>query len=55
MAKSATSNCAQYMPVHQAFSRSEAILRGVIKLANGLNRQLGKGAKEGRWHWTTFR
>lgn len=55
MNRSAKSDCAQYQPVHQAFSRSEAILRGVIKLADGINRQLGQGAREERWHWTIFR
>lgn len=55
MNRSQASDCSQYLPIHQAFSRSEAILRGVIKLADAVNRQLGQGAKEGRWHWTIFR
>ena len=55
MAKPATDDCVKYLPIHRAFSRSEAILRSVVKLADDLNRQLGKGAREGRWHWTIFR
>ena len=55
MNKSAAGDCAQYGAINLAYHRPQAIFRSVVKLAAALNRQLSKGAKEERWHWTIFR
>ena len=54
MNKSAAGDCTQYGAINLAYHRPQAIFRSVVNLAEALNRQLSKGAKEERWHWTIF-